>query len=295
MSVPAWLQTLRSLRPTHVVTALPRGSGLLLLNPRDLRRAEPAAIARVQVPALFLVPAVLRAARDAGALVGLVKPGALQGEGPTPAQFAAAVVHASEEMGFSQPTWFASAPLPVPDGPAAGEHLRAEIQRYLDAGFTEIALGAPEVLPPGAIEALRTGLSMLREREIPLVLAAAHGAQALALQAELGRAGMGPELVALSRDDESETVNLPLELPWEIARAGLRGVDASGPIASPALRALGERLHPARARELESVDASTVEKLEALTYAEALGILREEPFRGSAQRAMRALAEKPGY
>ena len=165
--VSAWLQTLRALRPTHVVTALPRGSSLLLLSPRDLRRVEPAPLARIEVPALFLVAPILRAARDAGALVGLRKPGALQGQGPSPGQFAAAVVRAAGELGFSAPLWLSSAPLPVGLDERAGERLRGEVQRFLDAGFTELALEG-EATP----SALGTGLYMVREREVPLAVVA---------------------------------------------------------------------------------------------------------------------------
>jgi hypothetical protein len=224
-----------------------------------------------------------------------VKPGAIQGEGPSAAQFAAAVVRAGDELGLSVPLYMSSAPLPIGDGPVAGDHLRAEIQRYLDAGFTEIALACGDAMPPDAMNALRIGLNFVREREVSLVLSARDGAQAMALRSELARSGASPDLVSLSADVDARALDAPLELPLGASRPELRGIDVSAPIERIAARLLGERVEPARARELESVEAATVEKLEALTYAEALGVLREEPFRGAAQRVMRALSEKPGY
>jgi len=274
------------------VSALPPGHPLLLLTPRELRRVPNAALVRVTVPALFLVEPVLRAARDAGAVVILTKPGAVQGQGPSPGQFAAAVVEAADVLGFGLPLALATAPLPLP-GAGGGEHLRAEVQRYLDAGFTEAVLQAPRGPDAGSAfdaDALRVALADVSERELPVSLHAVDAASARAALRALEEGGLAMEAVALETDAELGATELPgLELPLALARADARAVDVSAPLYALAARSLGARLAPERARELEEVDRDARLKLEALTYAEALGLLRRPLLRGGATRAMQAL------
>jgi hypothetical protein len=294
MSVPAWLQTLRDLRPANVVSALPRGSAVLLMSPRDLRRADPSPIPRITVPALACVPALLRAARDAGAVIGLAKPGVSMGEGPSPAQLAGALVNAADELGYGAPLFLASAPLPMPQA-GGGDRLRDELQRFLDAGFTELAFASPAEVFDELIEALRIGLAGARERELPVALFARDADSAAPGLEALAAAGIAVDIVSLESGEGAESLGQPLELPREQLVDGVRGVELSAPILSAARQVLGDRVEPSRARELESLDELTALKLEAITYAEALRLLRAELFRGSAGRVMQSLASAPGY
>src|SRR4051812_28154274 len=113
VAVPPWLSTVRSLRPAHAVNALQRSPELLLLNPRDIRRAVAGPVPRLPVPLLAMLPDILRGARDAGGTLGLVKPGAYQGEGPMPPAFAQAVFRAADEVGFKNPFFLSTPPLPL--------------------------------------------------------------------------------------------------------------------------------------------------------------------------------------
>ena len=295
MSVPAWLQTLRSLRPTHVMSALPKGSPLLVLSPRDLRRADPAPLPRTVAPALFAVPALLRAARDAGAVLGLVKPGALQGAGPSAPQFASAVFRTADEMGYQGPLFMSTSPIPIPGGEEAGERLRSEVQRYLDAGFTEIVLQLGRTLPENALPTIQMGLAAVRERELPVMLRAERADEASAAIEELQMANIGFDLVALELAEGAGALDAEVELPIAEFKPGIRGVDLSADIQRIAERVLGPRARPDRARELETIDEDTQLRLEALVYAEALGALQKDPIRGAASRVMRALSDRPGY
>ena len=231
----------------------------------------------------------------AGAVVGLIKPGGLQGAGPSAPQFASAVFRAAEELGYGAPLFMSTAPLPFPGGEGAGERLHAEVQRYLDAGFSEIVLRCPPQLPEGAREALRTGLAAVREGEVSLALFAEQADHAAHALEEL--AGyVSFDLVSLDSSEGAGALDVPaIELPVAQLRPGLNGADLSAPLQALGERVLGERARPDRARDLESVDEATQLRLEALCYGEALALLRDEPFRGSAARVMRALAEKPGY
>jgi len=282
MWVPDWLQTLRALRPTHVMQALPTGSPLLLLNPRDLRRADPAPLPRVRVPARFLLEPLLRAARDADALLGLSPLGV--GPGPGVGRFAGALMAAAEEVGFGAPLFMATPPLHAPASGEPGDRLRDEIQRYLDAGFTEIVLAAVAGPSVASLESLDVALDTVRERELPLTLAAATADDAALLLETLVSGGLEPDLVALGSASGAGALGAAgIELPLVEARSGIQGVDLSAPIAAVA----GEIS--------DSSDAASQARAEALVYAEAFQMLGAEPFRGSAARAMRALAERPGY
>jgi hypothetical protein len=301
--VPPWLNTVRALRPTHAVAALAKNPDLLLLNPRDLRRAVPGPLARSVVPLGAMLPGLLRAARDASALVGLVKPGSRQGEGPTPFVFAANVFRVAEETMLSIPFFMATSPLELSADDASGERLKAEVQRYLDAGFTEVVVRADgrEVAKAGF--ALRVGLEVAREREVSVVLASQSDETALPLHASMERAGVRPDMLSLEQpvplDRLPRLLDLirpvGVELPGPpVLDAGLRGVDFSSSLMALAQQALSGKWSPERYRDLET-EITARERLEALTYADAWGLLQAPALRGAAVRAMHSLAESPGY
>jgi hypothetical protein len=283
MLVPEWLQTLRKLRPTHVVQALSGDSPLLLLNPRDLRRADAEPIARIGVASALLISPLLRAARDGNALIGIQLAG-VQDEGRSAGRFAAAVVRAAEEAGFSTPLFLATASIPLGAGADAGERLHAQVQRHLDAAFTEVVLACPDQIPEGLVDALEIGLAGVRELELPVSLSAANADQAAPILEEMRRAGFEPDLLILESPSGAGALGAEaVELPFDAMRPGLRGIDISRPLASFA-SGMDDASEPA-------AQART----EALVYAEAFRILGAAPFRGSAARAMRALAASPGY
>ena len=279
MAVPAWLQTLRSLRPTHVVTALPRQSTLLLLSPRDLRRADSAPIPRLTLPAPFLASAALRAARDAGAVLGLARPA---GESVPAKAFASAVIAAATEVGISSPLFLCTDALAFSDG----DRLRDGLQRYLDAGFGEVVLDASGAPPTN----LGAGLSFLREREVPLALSAPTLAACTPMLRALREAGLTPDLLQLPERPASGAP-LPLELPLEDGGEDSRGVDLSQTLA----KLLHQLVPDASTAALLALSAPQRDRVEAMVYAELLRVLRSGPWQGAASRVMGALAERPGY
>jgi hypothetical protein len=279
MAVPAWLQTLRSLRPTHVVTALPRGSPLLMLSPRDLRRADSAPIPRLTLPAPFLASAALRAARDAGALLGLGRP---TGESVPARAFAAAIIAAATEVGISSPFFLCTDPLAFSDG----ERLRDGLQRYLDAGFGEVVLDASGAPPSN----LGAGLASLREREVPIAVSAPSLEACTPLLRALREAALTPDLLMLPSRPPGGAP-LPVELPLDAGGEDSRGVDLSGALA----RMLHHLVPDVSTAALIALEAPQRDRLEAMVYAELLRVLRAGPWQGAAARVMGALAERPGY
>lgn len=279
MAVPPWLLTLRSLRPTHVVTALPRGSPLLVLSPRDVRRADAAPIPRLTLPALFLASAALRAMRDAGAVLAFARP---VGEALPARQFAGAIIEAASAVGISSPFFLATSPLAFP----SGDRLRDGLQRYLDAGFGEVVLDA-SAPPPSDLAA---GLAAAREREVPITLSAESLPASAPLLRALRDAALVPDLLRLP-EPPAGGAPLPLELPLDKVTPSARGVDLT-----PAIdRLIAQRLPGGEPSALEALEASRRDRLEAMVYAELLRVLRDGPWQGAAARVMGALAERPGY
>jgi hypothetical protein len=249
--VAPWLAQARALRPGHALSALTRTPDLLLLNPRDLRKAGPGALTRVTASSPAQLTAVLRAASHMGALVGLAKPGALQGEGAAPLPFALSVFRAAQDVGLQGAFFLTTQPLPVGADDASGGRLKAEVQRYLDAGFTEIVVQAPA--SEAAADGVRVALEQAKEREVSLALAAADAAAAQAGARWLYERGLSLDELLVG----------------------------PGPNA-----ALDGRLAALAARPVDDGGA----RLEALTYSEALVAFQAPAVRGGWSRALAAFA-----
>jgi hypothetical protein len=299
--VPEWLNIVRAHRPSHAVNALGRTPDLLLLNPRDLRDAVEAPLLRLAVPLAVLLPGIFRAARDAAAIVGLVKPGATQGDGPAPTAFAQSVFSAASAVGFQGPFFLASVPLALDASDAGGERLRAELQRYLDAGFTEIMVQAEGHEPLAAAAALATSLEAARERDVAVGIWSATEEGALNLHAGLRRKVVQVDLVSIGAEVASERIGplidllRPSRLELQSGTAsggGLGGLDASAPVQALARSQLGQPVAPEHYRAGDDLPAERRERMEALVYADLLGVLQDPALRGTASRALTALSAR---
>ncbi len=299
--VPEWLNTVRAHRPSHAVNVLSRTPDLLLLNPRDLREAVEAPLLRLTVPLAVLLPGIFRAGRDAAAIVGVVKPGAMQGEGPTPTAFAQSVFAAASAVGFQSPFFLASVPIALEASDSGGERLRAELQRYLDAGFTEIVVQAEGHDPQAAAAALATSLEAARERDVAVGLWSATEEGALNLHAGLRRKVVHVDLVSIGAEVASERIGTLVDLlrPSRLelragtgSAAGLGGVDASALVQDLARMQLGAPVAPESYRGADELPVERRERMEALVYADLLGALQDPALRGTAPRALTSLSAR---
>jgi hypothetical protein len=134
---------------------------------------------------------------------------------------------------------------------ASGGRLKAEVQRYLDAGFTEIVVQAPA--SEAAADGVRVALEQAKEREVSLALAAADAAAAQAGARWLYERGLSLDELLVG----------------------------PGPNA-----ALDGRLAALAARPVDDGGA----RLEALTYSEALVAFQAPAVRGGWSRALAAFA-----
>ena len=165
------LEKVLALRPANAAARLGSESVLPLLNPRDLLRAaadQPSALLCVPVPAPVVIPAMLRAARDRDAAIGLAaahRPGQREGA----SAFFGAVRSVADEICHRRPLFLQAGPIRV----AAAEEralaqLSGEVYRFIEAGFTLLSFDV-EALPQEAAVAAVAELGRApAERELPL-------------------------------------------------------------------------------------------------------------------------------
>lgn len=288
------LEKLLALRPTNAAARLGPASGIPLLNPRDLLRAQegqPGALACVQVSSPVLLPAVFRAARDEDAALGIAcafRPT----QRDAAARFFEAFRQAAEETDHRRPVFLQAGPLRLTtlEGRAV-EAAAGDVFRFIDAGFTLISLdvsAVDETAALGVVEVARPAI----ERELAVELAPPRLSSAQELTRFLERCaslGLRPNLVRIS----SRTV-VPDPLPgapepepdFEYLREIAQAVRASG-----AWLALED--HGTPFRRLSAWAAAGVRKLDV---AEPLArrVLQALPDEARAQLQERARSARLG-
>jgi len=201
------LEKLLALRPTNAAARLGHDSALPLLNPRDVLRAlenAPGAVVCLQAPADPVFPAVLRAARDLDAVLGISSP-YRPAQREAPSQAFGALRAAAEESDHRKPVFFQAGPLRLTtlEGRAV-EAAAGDVFRFIDAGFTLISLDVSLLEPEqalGVIEVARPAM----ERELAIEVAPPRGASGHGAREDLGRfleqlahGGLRPNLVRIS-------------------------------------------------------------------------------------------------
>jgi hypothetical protein len=168
------LDKVLALRPTNAVSRLGK-SRLPLLNPRDLVRAlqaEPASLLCVPVPALDVLPGLLRAARDQDSVLGLACAHPFPKRN-TAAVFFDAVKAAADEIEHKRPVFLQAGPVRITTlEQKALEMAAAEVFKFVDAGFSLISLDTSALSQEDGIR-IAAGLARLAvERELSIEIAA---------------------------------------------------------------------------------------------------------------------------
>jgi hypothetical protein len=187
--MPSAIDAVLKLRPSSVAHKL-AGTRVCLLNARDVQRSrlgQPLLVC--EVPALPIAAGVVRAARELRAVLGLSFPALPRGAGPRETAVFQAVVSAVTEAGFELPFFLRGGPVPLADA-AAGTvaEARESVWRFVDAGFTEVALDVSCLSPAMAAAVVDEVAVSLRERELSLeiVTRSESAAEIGALRAALG-------------------------------------------------------------------------------------------------------------
>jgi hypothetical protein len=138
------------LRRANVTARLPPGSRLLLLDASDVLRRlgdREAAVLCAPIADRAMLPGVLRAAREADAVLGLSAP-FVPGDRDAPARFFAEVCGAAQQVQYQGPIFLQAGPIRLsPADGANAARLADHVFRYLDAGFTLVSLDAARLDP----------------------------------------------------------------------------------------------------------------------------------------------------
>ena len=274
------LDKVLALRPTNAVSRLGK-SRLPLLNPRDLVRAletEPSSLLCVPVPALEVLPGLLRAARDQDAVLGLACAHPFPKRN-TAAVFFDAVKAAADEIEHRRPIFLQAGPVRITTlEQKALEMAAAEVFKFVDAGFSLISLDTSALSQDDGVR-IAAGLARLAvERELSIEIAAPMEGggrptpDTLRQYLEaLGKKGLEPRFVRLRSttilpldgggDTEGDFAALrelqavvlergatlsiedrgtPSRLLSSWTAAGVKKVDVGHPFARPVLKALSD-------------------------------------------------------
>lgn len=210
------LEKLLALRPTNAASRLGPSSLLPLLNVRELLRAnegQPGALACVQIAAAPVLPAVLRAARDEDAAIGLscaFRPS----QRDAAERFFQQLRSAAAELDYRRPVFLQAGPMRLTslEGRAV-EAAAGDVFRFIDAGFTLISLDVSALDAEEAVRVAEIARPAI-ERELAVEIAPPRvGGQDAASDLErflerLAGDGLRPDLIRVS----SRTV-VPEALP----------------------------------------------------------------------------------
>lgn len=322
---PALLERILALRPTSAATRL-GDSTLPLLNPRDLARAlegGAAPLVCVPVAAVEAIPGLLRAARDEDAVLGLAAPYRPNQRDAADAFFDA-VRAAADEFRHVRPVFLQAGPIRLTSAEPRELQLRTDdVYRFVDAGFSLLSVDASTLVPEAGVLVASELVQAAAERELSVEVAApvdeSGRADPAALEACLQ--GFAAREVAVQfvrvRSAEPALAEVAGKFgAWMTAEgpgAGARKLDLGAPFTRLVLGALEPELRASlevRAKAtgvptwellaqfgdpLQDAAPHAREKVEALSYAEALDLLDRVGAHGSASAAMAFLAEKAGY
>lgn len=331
------------LRPPSVVTRLGQDSSLPILEPRRLGRAlagrgVPLLCAPVLFPAA--IAALLRAAREMDAVIGLSCPALL--ERPQAAEAFIAALRSEGEGLHKKPLFLQAGPLRLSSAePAVKGRALALTRQLLDAGFSLLSFDGSQLGVANNVQACRELVQVTAGRGVAVELTAPRNAGKRTspeglrnyLQS-LEKAGIRPDFVRVGvvpAETESRQEGIDAELLAELAavatgfavelsiadrgrpsrqelagwvEAGARKVDAWDAFSHIVLGVLPEEVRTAliaHAEEtqtpladllgasesiIQGLTARTLERLEALTFADALMVAGALGARGSATGAM---------
>lgn len=325
-----------ALRPTNAASRLPQGSRVCILNPRDVYRAlaqRRAIVPSVSLHVPFALPAVLRAARDLDAVLGLSGAAARRAMGhevqvASPyAQFGR-VADAAAETNTDRPLFLVGMlPIDAAD-PRTVAAAREVAFKFVDAGFTGVAVRPPNDPAESVADLVADIGAPLRDRELALEVVVSDPpdpARLSALAGTLKAKGAAADVFAVRLDGAPSSAAVgalaraarPAALAGYgvdrpaagLAAAGLRRFDltrALFDVAAPALpSALVAEVHanpdPGPALASHAVDLTRevarerAERIEALAYAEALGLIRALGAHGTGRAVVEFLSTRSGY
>ncbi|HEY3449880.1 MAG TPA: hypothetical protein VGK67_26240 [Myxococcales bacterium] len=229
MATPSPLAQVLRLRPSSVSSRLAR-TQVCLLNPRDLHRALPGRSLLVcECVAAPIAAGVLRAARQANAVVGLSFPELPRGERPRPGDAAREILQAAEAAGHEQPWFLRGGPVRVPEATEdAVAQAREAVYRLVDAGFTEASLDVTGLDPAEAAAAVAEGALGLRERELSVEVSTreTRPAELKELSLSFGAQGVRVDVVSLPASAFAPGTELSAQL--EAVRPSLLGLVDAG-------------------------------------------------------------------
>lgn len=161
------LELLLQHRPGNVVSRMGHAP-LPVLSPRTLLSAlkgSTAVLATFPVVRPAIVPALLRAARFEGAVLGFSIPLPVSDRGG-PERLAAQLIEAAREADHTQPLFLQAGPIPVE---RADESTQAVLYRCIEAGCTLVTLDATGIVDDPA-EVLAPLIAPLREADLSIEL-----------------------------------------------------------------------------------------------------------------------------
>jgi hypothetical protein len=305
------LEKVLSLRPTTAALRLGPQSRVALLDPTDLLREigpQEGAFLTIPVTRPGACAGLVRAARDAGAPLGLRCPHPFVERGAPHALFEA-VRAAAEELRCGTPLFLEGGPVRLAaESETAVERAAADVHAYVDAGFGLVSLDVSAVAPESAgALCLRVGASAW-ERELSVEIAAPVREQRVEVAAlEALFHGLRVRVAFVSVDSAALGVQLPGAGQWALDVPLLESVRQIAEEHGAAL-CVAERGGHGAAAEEAWVDAGvrkiiaydTFEKLErlpedrweALSYCETTDLLERTRTSGMARRLLAGLAAR---
>lgn len=308
----AALDSILKLRPSSVASKL-AGTRVCLLNARDIQRsvAETAATVIVcEVPAAPLAAGIVRAARQARAVLGLSVPAPPAGPGPRFHAIFQSLMTAVREADFELPFFLRAGPVLVPEASeSAVSAARETVFRLVDAGFTEVCFDTGQLSSEDAAAVVAEASAALREREMSVeVSAGQRDPQRIAeLVAALSSRGAVPDVVSVPATEnlaQLAAAVAPATLAVHDPCATDAGMDARRLIASRRFcdivaTTLGRAAIPSELvgapQDIASLENSDLLRIEALAYHEAFELFESTGAKGSAVTSVAFLSERNGY